>query len=469
MSVDSTHPEYDAHLASWMMARDFAAGEEVVKAKGTDYLPMLGGQADDRDGHKRYAAYKMRAAFYNATGRTVDGLTGMVFRKPPIVSLPAAMEDFRNDVSLGDHDLQGFAESVVEEVMTPGRCGILVDFPRVESGGLTREQAARMNLRPFLSMYRAEDIWNWRVGQLGNRTVITQVRLHEIAEDQVDEFTTEQVDQLRVLDLDEAGAYRQRIFRKNAKKKWEQFGDDIYPLMNGQKMDYVPFIFVGPRDTQPHVCKPPLLDLAQVNASHYRTSADIEHGAHFTALPTPWRTGITEQDRVSDEIGPEAIWEMQSSEAKVGLLEYTGAGLESLEKRLDRKENQMASLGARMLAPDKRMAEAAETAMIHRQGEISVLASLAHAVSTALTKAIEIARDWMGITEDVSIQLNTDFLPNKADPQLMATLLKAVQAGEMSSQEFFEALQQAELVRSDKSYEEHQSEVGENAPALGVM
>src|SRR3546814_17722435 len=89
MGVETTHPQYDAHAYEWQVMRDTSAGEQSVKAAGEAYLPKLGGQ----DGNQ-YDAYKTRASYYNATGRTIDGLTGMIFRQPPLVEHPEAMGGF---------------------------------------------------------------------------------------------------------------------------------------------------------------------------------------------------------------------------------------------------------------------------------------------------------------------------------------------------------------------------------------
>src|SRR3546814_13958870 len=101
---------------------------------------------------------------------------GMIFRKPPLVEHPEAMGGFMEDVTLGGVSFQSFAEMSVDEVVTVGRAGVLVDFPRVETGGFTLADAERMDLRPFWRLYKAEDILNWRVGRVGNRTMRLQVR-----------------------------------------------------------------------------------------------------------------------------------------------------------------------------------------------------------------------------------------------------------------------------------------------------
>ena len=211
MPADNTNPQYDKFAPDWKLMRDTAAGERAVKDAGQDYLPMLGGQEPDQ-----YAAYKMRASYYNATGRTIEGLSGMVFRKAPQIDLPTSMEDFAEDVTLSGQPLTDFAERAVDEVLTVNRLGILVDYPRVETGGLTAAEAARMNLRPTLCAYKAESILDCKLGQIGNATVLMQVRLLEEYDepDADDEFSSECCEQIRILELNEAGQYQQRLLRK---------------------------------------------------------------------------------------------------------------------------------------------------------------------------------------------------------------------------------------------------------------
>lgn len=462
MAVDTTHPQYDMRAPQWKVMRDTAAGEMAVKEAGSEYLPRLGGQDSEQ-----YEAYKMRALFYNATGRTIDGLSGMIFRKPPITVEPEGMASFLEDVTLDGVPFQGFAEMAVEEVITVARAGILVDFPSVEGGTMTRAEAERMDLRPFWRLYKAEGIIDWKVGRAGNRTVLMQVRLAETAhEDGETEFETAAVEQIRVLEMASASedgtgplGYRQRLFRKNEAGEWAEFGDPIVPTMRGAALEYIPFVFLGPRDTTPNCDKPPLIDLACVNLSHYRTTADLEHGAHFTALPTPYCFGVDDDD-APETIGPETLWHASTKDVTVGMLEFTGAGLASLEKRLEVKEGEMAALGARMLAPEKRQAEAAETATIHRYGEMSVLASIAQAVSIGLTQAMTIARDWMlGESGDVEVSLNRDFLPVPMSPQLLVALFQLVQGGRISRQTFFENLQRGEIIDDQRTFEEEMADI----------
>jgi hypothetical protein len=460
MAVDTPNPEYVEFAGKWAKARDAAAGEEAVKARRDEYLPMLKGQGKDD-----YAAYLKRTPYFNATARTVDGLSGMIFRRAPIITRPPAMDDFVVDVTFEGVSLAAFAEQVVQEVLVTGRGGVIVDFPRATDADITLAQAGRMGRRPFLRFYRAEDILNWRVGSIDNRTVLVQVRLFERVEQSAageGEFDSALVDQIRVLDLVE-GQYRQRLFRQDDDKEWVPHGDEIFPEQGGAPMDFIPFRFVGPRDTAARISKPPLLDLVNVNLSHFRSAADLEHGAHFVGLPTPYVFGTAEAPAT---IGPTVVWHAPENDVQVGMLEFTGGGLASLERLLDRKEQQMAVLGARMLFPEKKAAEAAETASMHRQGENSALAALAQAVARALSEAMVIARDWIGASEETGIALNTDYLPTPMSPQMLVALIQAVQSGHISRRTFFSNLQRGEIIAADMVFEDEQIEIEGELPTL---
>ena len=467
MPIDTHHKEYQRMSEAWMLMRDVVAGEDRIHERGEAYLPRLGGQEPDE-----YGAYVRRAGFYGATQRTVDGLSGMVFRRSAIVQMPDAMRAWAEDVTLDGVSLDSFAESLVEEQLVVSRAGILVDHPPARQNA-TRAQAVQDNQRPFFTIYQAETIIFWRHGQVNNKTQLTHVRLRENVEvpSREDPFGNDVVQQYRVLDLvteDQDGNpvpayYRQQVYMHNG-SAWVVV-DEVVPLMQGAPLDYIPFIFVGPRGTQWDVSKPILLDLAHANLSHYRTIADLEHGAHFTALPTPYVFGVP-PDEAPTAIGPTELWSSPSTEVTVGLLEFTGQGLEALEKRRESKEAHMAALGARMLAPEKKQAEAAYTVAMRHSGEISLLASLANATSEALTRALMIARDWFNASGDVRMELNTDFMPMPMDPAMLKELMAAWQGGGLAFEDLHRNLQQGEIISEDRTAEDVQADVQDEATAM---
>lgn len=470
MPVTATHPDYDKRIKQWERCRHAVAGEDAIKQAGTVYLPRLSGHTDNE-----YDAYKKRAVWYNATSRTVDGLTGLIFRKPPSIDSPDTLAGLLEDVTTDGLSIQEFSELVTEEAIVVGRGGILVDYPHVEvSDEETQAEIEQRGDRPYLAHYAAEAITNWHTGRIGNRTVLTMVVLKEQFEEREDEFESKVKDQYRVLRLNEAGQYIQQIWRKfrteeDREERWRLVGEAA-PMMRGAALDYIPFYFFGPRDASPSATKPPILDLASMNVAHYRTMADLENGRHWTGLPTPIFTGrfVTEGGEEVTEVklgSTEGIHLESDGDAK--FLEFTGKGLEALENGAKAKEEYMAVLGARILAQEKRMVEAAETAQIHRSGENSVLASVANAVSKVLTRALETLVEWSGATAEVTLELNTDFSPTEMSPQMLQAILGAWQQGAMAFEDLVEQLKKGELIRSERTAEDIRQDHTDEAPAAG--
>lgn len=460
--VDTRHKDYEKFAGQWQRCRDVIAGQDAVHKAGITYLPRLTDQQEDD-----YNAYKMRAGFFNASWRTVSGLLGMMFRKPPTVELPSKVEQYADDIDMAGTSLETLAREVALEVLSPGRIGLLVDHPQVLGAQpITVAAAQKMGLRPMISTYLAECIINWKYERVRNHYVLTRVVLEETEEEADGEFETKEVMQWRVLDLDENGAYRQRVFREAAKKEdgFVQVGDDVYPLMNGKPLDFIPFYIVGTDGIDTDVDEPPLIDLVDLNLSHYRTNADYEHGCHFTGLPTLFLSGFTgdeEGNSPTFRIGSQSAIVADHPDADGKFIEFSGQGLGALKDNLDRKEAQMAVLGARMIAEEKRVAETATTAAIHRTGENSVLASIAMAVSEALETALSVFSQWSGAGENVVYQLNRDYNPSMLDAATLTALLKAVQLGQMSEAELFDLMQRADIIDPEVTFEEHQEQVGQ--------
>jgi hypothetical protein len=392
----------------------------------------------------------------------------MIFRKPPAIET-GAMGDFIDDVTLQGDSLRGFAEDLTAEVIAVGRAGVLVEYPRNELPVVTVAQAQALNMRPYFLRYTAESIINWSMGRINNKMQLTQVRLREISGVFVDEFTTNEVEQIRVLDLDD-GKYRVRVYRKNDKEEWVLAEEPFYPLKNGAFMTEIPFVFFSCNGTNPEIEKPPLMGLVNVNFSHYKTTADLEHGAHFTGLPTAVISGIQTEDVTKEgfSIGSGSAWLFTNPDAGAKFLEFTGQGLGALENRLKSKESMMASLGAQMLTPETRRNESTETAAMRHMGENSILANIAQAVSEGINECLRIAGEWMGV-KPAEIELNRDFLPTSMTPQMLTSLVATWQAGAISTQTLFDNLKEGEVIAHDKDFDEEQDEIQNGALTLPPM
>lgn len=464
-TVETQHKDYQRMLPKWQRCRDCVSGQDAIHDAGETYLPRLTDQSDDD-----YKAYKNRAQFYNCFWRTVAALSGMMFRKNPIVECSDNIAEMLNDVNLSNITFDVFAYQIAIEIMTTGRVGVLIDYPNQQVQGMTLAEASRLNLRPTMQQYRAETVINWRVKRINNvNKLVLLVLTEDLVTIEGDGFIEKYETVYRVLDLVDDSKYRVRLYRVNDKKENEQIGDDLYPLMNGKPLDFIPFIFIGIDDTTPPVDEPPLIDLADVNIAHYRLDADHKHGLHFTGLPTPVISGYTHPEGSSDlYIGSTAAWVFPDPNAKAAYLEFTGQGLTAIKEEKESLVGQMAILGARLLASEKKATETAQTAQIHRAGESSVLSAIANTISSGLTWALNVFSQWGGSNDECSVTVNQEFMPPEITSQELATWLQAWQQGApgFSDQGLFDLLQKRELIAAGTTLEDEQERISSKEPRL---
>lgn len=467
---------YQAMQTRWKQMRDCVAGSHAIKAAGTTYLPALSGHEVTGSGGRttlttEYDGYKMRALFYGATGRTIDGLSGMVFRRPPIVDLPPASTELAADVDMLGRKVEEFSDAVLREVLTTGRVGILADHTRQTEDFSEGPVGARRpdELRPYLALYQTEAVLDVVHEVVGGARKLVQARLLETMEvPGQSEFEVDQVQIVRVLELVQ-GVYRQRVFvaeeREDERTKasvttWtEDEALAVTPTRSdGRTFGFIPLWIVGtgagvvPGEIEP----PPLLDLSDVNLAHYRQDADLRNALHMAGVPTPYCLGMEDPGTPVRFGSAQFLWFGGETVKEVGFLSYGAEGVVHIQKALTDLESQMAFLGARMLQPDRPGVEAAETARIHRMGEISILARLSNVVSNNLTAAVRFMLEWAGIPagEKHQVRLNDDFLPTQAPAQLLTAMVAAWQAKGVSHDSLWRFAQEGELVDPRRTAEE---------------
>jgi hypothetical protein len=427
MGIESRHPEYDNIQPKWQRCRDTFEGEDAVKKRGEQYLPKLSKQDDDS-----YQAYKTRATFFNAVNLTISGLVGAVLRLDAKIEAPAKLESLFNDITNTGVSLSDFIEGMLTEQLLMGRQGVLIDHD---------------GTRPYLTGYTTEQVTNWL-----EDAIILQESYRAV--DPKDHYKSEFKTQYRELVMEE-GRFIVRIWRKG-KKDWEVVAD-ITPVNKGVELSNIPFIAVSQDGANLTPMTPPLLALADMSLSHYRTSADLEHGRHFTALPTPYVTGVdTDSELV---IGSGTAWILPDTQSKAGYLEFTGQGLRALEVAMEEKRSMMAALGAQLLEGQKKGIEAAEAVRLRQNAESSTLASTVKSVEQAVQQMLTQMAEWMGVTDDITVELNTDFVDVKLTPQEVTALMQTWQSGGVSHETFLWNLQRGEMLPPNISIEDERSRV----------
>lgn len=463
IAIETESSIYTEFLPVWQKCRDAVAGERKIKSKAKIYLPKPSGMdQDDYDG------YISRAQFFNATGRTLDGLAGMLNRKPAIVEVPDGMEKYLENVDGKGHTIQQFIAMCCKDVLTTGWGSVLVDMPQADNV-ISQADVEKKGLYAYMVFYSAESSTKWKWETDGRFNRLRYVILKEPTEvDTAVEFNTETKDYWRVLQIDrDSNVYRQTLYDDRL-----EIISDIEPKSKLGAFSEIPFSFLSIL-TEPD--EPILEDLVNVNLSHYRKSADYENGLHWTGVPTPYERGWLPETRYDDKgneipetpmkLGGTQFLYFPSGTEQVGYLEFSGSGLSQLSEAMQKDEERMAILGARIIAQQKKGVEAAETAKIHNAAENSVLASFANNMSQIFSRLLRIYLEWTTgqdiPQEDVKVHINTDYDVSTMSPAELTALVSLWQSGGIAKSDLFKNLKEGEILDADRNLDEMNAEIDE--------
>lgn len=445
--------EYSRALPKWKRCRDVIEGRDQLVAvdlgtwsDGGTYIPRPSGMDE-----YEYKQYCNLASFFNATGRTVDAMVGLSMAKPANIEYPN--KEHLKDITLSGMKLREFVQQVIHEEVEVTRVGVLVDYPTIDTSKMTRIEVERANIRPFLVMYKAENITYWNEAVVHGKKQLTKVVLREDVNKLKDEFTVLKEKQYRVLDL-ETGYYRVRIMKEMDDQRTTV--SEFYPKMNGEPLDYIPFFLTS----KPEVRKPILLDLVDTNLAHYRNSALYERALTYVT-PVPVITGVQPSpDSPTFKVGGTDAWLISNTEARVQYLEFTGQGLKPLESALKEKEFRMSVQGARMLADEKKASEAQSTVEIRTAGERSIISNIAEDVSDIMTKALEVMAQWSGYdSSEVHYRLNVDYGLSRLDYHTIKELVASWQSGAITYHTLFDNLLRGDVISPDADYESYKEQL----------
>lgn len=440
----SKRTRWDRLQSQYHLIRDCLDGEDAVKDQGQTYIPKPDGLSATE-----YSSYVARGVFYGAPEATLRALVGLALRKDPVIKLPDRLEPMRLMATHDNAPLSVLIEDCVREVLCMGRFGMLLDFP---PGGAT------VNTVPHISTFVAESIEEYDTTYMDGRRVLSRVVL---ASDEEDEVRYELV-------LEDT-IYKFRRFVFDAHKRREYVGDEIIPTVNGQALNFIPFVMVSPEGLRFEDVTPPFLALCKVAISHLVNSCDRERAIFLTASPTPWISGNLPADKVPTSIGSGALWNLPEG-CQVGMLEFKGAGVGAQKELMAEKIDAMASLGARMLSIGQVRNETIETATQRTRSELSLLHGAVTNTEHAISRLLRIAAEWMGAdVNDVSLTMSRDFIEVAMDPKMLEAQMKLWQAGAMSFQTLYENLQRGEVARADRPYDIEKDFIDEEGGGLGAI
>lgn len=442
MQVDTKHPEYNKWCDRWEKIRDAISGEDEIKEKGETYLPKLGGQDTDA-----YNAYKLRARYYNVVGRILEVSVGQVFRKDPVLAEGWESELLGN-MNLAEESFNYFARDVLEEIMKVNRVGVLVDWSETQA-------------RPYLMMYKAQNIINWQTDIIDGQVKTTLIMLEGITKevDEKDRYKEKKVKIWHELYLED-GVYKSRKWKKKeGVRKGEEFEEiedsQTTPFFNDKEINYIPFFVLTTNGISLEINPSPLSPIVKLNLGHYVNSADYENMIHWTGTRTIIAKGWKKTEAFP--VGSCAVF---PADGDAHFLESTADS--ELKEAMRAKEEQMSVLGSAMITGKGRYVASAKTAEVTSQGEYATLQDIANAFSDSMTRILKVLDEWQTNKEsNAGVTFNTDFDLSESNMQDIVNMSGLVSSNLMSWDTFFFNLKEREIYPADWTKEDEEKAIEE--------
>lgn len=391
----TTSPAYEVMAPRWALIDALLGGTEAMREAGETYLPRH--QEEEDIG---YNDRLNSAVLYNMTEHTLESLTGRPFRSDPEVSsdTPAQVKALLGDVDLQGNALGPFARDWFRSGLAKGFCGVLVDYPRKDEAIKTKADETAAGLRPYWVAVTPDNILAADEETVGGVKRLVHVRIMESVTTRTG-FTTETKRRIRVLEPGTVQFFDEEK-DKRGKVTWKQ----------GEKftvdMDEIPMvIWYSTKQQGPLLCKPRLLDLAELNKCHWQSTADQRHILTVCRFPILVATGAAGPTSATgseaDEgitIGPNKVVYIPDSQGSLKYVEHTGAAIADGRQDLQDLERQMASYGGQFLA-EQSGDQTATAKAIDTAEATSELAAMVKTFEDAVAKVFYYTAKWAGVAD----------------------------------------------------------------------
>ncbi len=435
------------------------AGRESLNTNRATYFVKLDTQSDEQ-----FEAMIAMAPMYILYPKVVDGFSGTVFSKAPVikgVTFGDKQKELNKNCDMLGNSIDKFSEKIINTVFEDGFCASLNDYSDTAS-------------RPFLRFIAPHQFISFRTSSVEGYPVITQfIYVEEVeVDDPANEFSVEVRNRYIVLDLSDDN-YRVRRYVASSEKSARtgdveqmiQEGEDIYPKKDGKFFKILPVTIHGINQNNFSIGKSPLQDISDMNISVMQRTVDQTYMLHWTALPTPWITGVDDEDAPSS-IGPSKAWQISSPEAKVGMLEFSGNSARAHQDFIDNLKDIMASMGAQILKKEGVSRETATSVLVRTAAQTSLISTLVNNVSGQIQNTLKIFFEWNStkVDNDFSYKLNDDFIKVDMEPNAQIALVKSWLDGAISHRTMFDKMKEGELIDTNTTFDEELAEIKLNPP-----
>ena len=412
-------------MPDWKVMAAVTNGTNYIRDLAEQYLPQ-----EPREDDEAWRARIDRSVLSPYTSRLIETAAGAVLRKPIHIEGDPYWSEVALDIDGIGSNINEYARRALVSSLTYGHSAILVDFPAATGARNLAEERA-MGRRPYFVHVDAPQIWGWRKDDT-NR--LTQIRIHDYEYRPLNEFGEEQVEVMRVI-------YPGRYDLYTLGQETVTFEES-----NGFSLDTIPVVPIYSNRRGVLISQPGLLDIANLNITHYQRQSDLIHALHIAAMPTLVLEGYS-QDSSEATIGVNYALGMEPGH-KAYYVQSDATSFDAQMNELQSLEGQMSTLGITKLFGQKFVAESAEAKRIDQAQSNSVLAIISQELESALNQAFKLAAQYVGMEPPV-ITIDRDFDYYRLIGQDVAVLAQLNESGKISDETLLKILQHGEILPED--------------------
>ena len=420
-----------AMMPDWGVMAAVTRGTNYIRDLSETYLPQ-----EPREDQDAYTTRVDRSVLSPYTSRLIETAAGAILRKPIHIEGDQYWLDLAENIDGLGSSINEYARRALVSSLTFGHSAILIDYPPA-TGALNLAEERAMGRRPYFVHVDAPQIWGWRKEDGTNR--LLQVRIHDYDVRPLNEFGEEQIEQMRVI-------YPGRYDLYTLGQEVVEFSET-----GGYSLDEIPLVPIYSNCRGLLISQPPLLDIANLNITHYQRQADLIHALHIAAMPTLVLEGWDDTTG-NATMGVNYAIAMQPGN-KAYYVQADATSFDAQMAELQSLESQMSTLGVTKLFGQKFVAESAEAKRIDQAQSNSVLSIISQELESALNQAFAFAAQYVGM-EPPEITIDRDFDYYRLIGQDVAVLTQLNEMGKISDSMLLEILRRGEVLPDNINIED---------------
>jgi len=460
MSIDTKGTHFAHHERLYRLPKALLGGTMAMRAEGQTYLHKGAAEAQaDYD-------YRLANTFLvDSYKRTLNYLTGQVFSKEPqLENASAEIEAFSEDVDKRGNNLASFAQTAFRAGIDAGMAFVYVDHDAVETHDgdngpeyfdaasqtwkpRTMADAKAQGWGPYWVLVKADQVIDAWVEAQNGKPRLVQFRYLESVREQKDEWTQEDVEQIRVLTPGAWATYRS-YKSKDGKSGWEPHAQGTTTMPD------IPIAaFVPGEPIADFVGQPALMGLAELVLQHWQGSSGHRGMVDWLRRPILFAKCLSFEDGYALPAAPGAGIHSTSADASleaINVVPPDAVGVSSAD--LQSLETKMGLYGLQLMMPRSGAVTASQIRRESAESD-SALKRWADLFKDCLENALKFTAEWMGQQDGPSVTVNTEFSYALDDVE-SNTLLTAVREGIVPKEIGFNELKRRGLVQTDLDFQE---------------